>query len=229
MTEAEWLNATDPEPMLEFLRGKASDRKLHLLVVACCYRIWRLLPVACQNLCDVLERFADGLVTAAEYQAVWGRADAQALAADRDPPNALTYATASVGVSNPPTVPSISSCLDTAASAVACAAAEKAPDDDYDTTHDASRTQEMFEQVRLVLDLFGNPFRPITLDATWLRPKVVRLAQAIYDERVFDRLPSLADALEEAGCTDADILCHCRGPGPHARGCWAVDLLLGKE
>ena len=61
-----------------------------------------------------------------------------------------------------------------------------------------------------------------------MTPTVVQLAQSIYDDRAFDRLPILADALEEAGCTDAAILDHCRGPGPHVRGCWAVDLLLGK-
>jgi hypothetical protein len=54
------------------------------------------------------------------------------------------------------------------------------------------------------------------------------LAQAIDDERAFDRLPILADALEDAGCTDADLLNHCRGPGLHVMGCWVVDMLLGK-
>jgi hypothetical protein len=58
---------------------------------------------------------------------------------------------------------------------------------------------------------------------------VDRLASHIYDSRAFDRLPILADALEEAGCKDAEILAHCRGPGPHVRGCWVVDLVLGKE
>ena len=58
---------------------------------------------------------------------------------------------------------------------------------------------------------------------------MLNLAQAIYEERRFGDLPVLADALEEAGCTDADILSHCRGPGPHVRGCWVVDLLLGKQ
>ena len=56
-----------------------------------------------------------------------------------------------------------------------------------------------------------------------------KLARTIYDDRRFDLLPILADALEEAGCGDAEILAHCRGPGPHVRGCWAVDLVLGKE
>jgi hypothetical protein len=58
---------------------------------------------------------------------------------------------------------------------------------------------------------------------------VPKLAASIYEQRAFDRLPVLADALEEAGCTDADILGHLRGPGPHVRGCWAVDLILGKR
>jgi len=77
--------------------------------------------------------------------------------------------------------------------------------------------------------LFGNPFRPATLEPAWQTATVHGLAQAIYEERGFDRLPILADALEEAGCTNADILAHCRGSGSHARGCWVVDLLLGKE
>ena len=81
-------------------------------------------------------------------------------------------------------------------------------------------------------DIFGNPFRPAPLDPTWLRwneDTIPRLAQAIYDERRFQDLPILADALEEAGCTSGDILEHCRGPGPHVSGCWVVDLLLGKQ
>ena len=66
-------------------------------------------------------------------------------------------------------------------------------------------------------------------DPRWRTSNVTALAQAIYDDRAFDRLPILADALEDAGCTDADILNHCRQPGEHVRGCWVVDLVLGKE
>jgi hypothetical protein len=78
-------------------------------------------------------------------------------------------------------------------------------------------------------DVFGNPFRPVTLDPAWRTANVVSLARAIYDERAFDRMPILADALEDAGCTSADVLEHCRRPGEHVRGCWVVDLVLGKE
>jgi hypothetical protein len=85
---------------------------------------------------------------------------------------------------------------------------------------------------RWLRDLFGNPFRPVSVDPRWLRGNdaaVVKVAQGIYEECAFDRLPILADALEDAGCDQADLLGHLRGPGPHVRGCWAVDLLLGKE
>jgi hypothetical protein len=72
----------------------------------------------------------------------------------------------------------------------------------------------------LLRDLFGNPFRPVACDPAWRTPSVRRLAEVIYEEGAFDRLPILADALEEAGCDNADILSHLRGPGPHVRGCW---------
>ena len=93
-------------------------------------------------------------------------------------------------------------------------------------------------QAALIRDLFGNPFRLVAISPAilaWHDSTVVRLAQAAYDERhvtagTLDntRLLILADALEEAGCADPDILTHLRGSGPHVRGCWVVDLLLGK-
>jgi hypothetical protein len=84
-------------------------------------------------------------------------------------------------------------------------------------------------KVQLLQDVWGPlPFRHLPIDSTWLTPKVVQLAQSIYDNRAFDRLPALADALEEAGCHAADILSHCRRLGLHVRGCWVLDLILGK-
>jgi hypothetical protein len=76
--------------------------------------------------------------------------------------------------------------------------------------------------------IFGNPFRPATLDPSWRTETVVALARGIYDDRAFDRLPILADALQDAGCDNDDVLNHCRDAYPHARGCWVVDLVLGK-
>ena len=94
---------------------------------------------------------------------------------------------------------------------------------------DAAWAGERAAQSDLVRDIFGNPFRPVALDPSWLTPAVTALARAIYDDRAFDRVPDLADVLERAGCADADVLAHCHGAGPHVRGCWVVDLLLGKS
>ncbi|MBN9122373.1 MAG: hypothetical protein J0I06_25070 [Planctomycetes bacterium] len=76
-------------------------------------------------------------------------------------------------------------------------------------------------------EVFGNPFRPVDV-SPWLTSDVVALARGIYDERAFDRMPILADALQDAGCDNVNVLDHCRGPGEHVRGCWVIDLLLGK-
>jgi hypothetical protein len=93
------------------------------------------------------------------------------------------------------------------------------------------RGTEQAVQARLLRDLFGDLIRPVRVDPCWVAwnsDTIPNLAQAIYDERRFADLPILADALEDAGCTDREILDHCRGPGLHVCGCWAVDLLLGK-
>jgi hypothetical protein len=81
----------------------------------------------------------------------------------------------------------------------------------------------------LVRDIYGNPFRPAVVNPAWRLPDVVMLARGIYEDRAFDRMPALGDALEAAGCDDADILAHCRSGAEHARGCWAVDSILGKS
>jgi hypothetical protein len=88
-------------------------------------------------------------------------------------------------------------------------------------------------QAALLRDIFFLPFRSApAFDRAWLMANdglAGRLARTIYGARAFDRMPVLADALEEAGCADADVLSHCRGAGPHARGCWVVDLVSGKS
>jgi hypothetical protein len=87
---------------------------------------------------------------------------------------------------------------------------------------------ELAAAADLIRCCFGNPFRPAVLDPDWRTSTVVALATGVYSDRAWDRLPVLADALEDAGCTDPEVIGHCRGPGPHARGCWVVDLILGK-
>jgi hypothetical protein len=95
---------------------------------------------------------------------------------------------------------------------------------------------EQRAQCQLLRDLFPNPFRPLSFNPSWSTPNVIALSEVAYQERLLPsgeldvpRLAVLADALEDAGCTDADILNHLRGPGPHVRGCWVVDLLLEKK
>jgi hypothetical protein len=206
MTEAEWLTCTDPTRLLEFLRGKVSDRKLRLFACACCRRVNHLLTPELAQALEVAERFADG------------RADARARKAAR----AAAMQTPRSGSPVPP-----SAYLGDAKQRVVEALRKRAMEA---ARYTLPFGEETFRTETLRC-LFGNPYRPVQIQPAWLRWKdgtIPRLTLAIYDGRDFASLPVLADALEEAGCTDADILGHCRGPEPHARGCWVVDALLGR-
>jgi hypothetical protein len=89
---------------------------------------------------------------------------------------------------------------------------------------------ERKDQSDLLREIFDPlPFRPVNIDLRWLTSTVVDLATAIYQERAFDKLSILADALQDSGCDNQEIIAHCRSEGPHVRGCWVIDLLLGKE
>jgi hypothetical protein len=115
------------------------------------------------------------------------------------------------------------SVLSRAVAAAPKAAAYDAPDKEL------AWKAESRVQAILLRDVFGNPFRPVAFDPGWRLPYPVALAETIYDHRAFARMPELADALDGTGCTDADLLAHCKGHGPHVRGCWVVDLVLGKK
>ncbi|MBP3954889.1 hypothetical protein J8F10_06280 [Gemmata sp. G18] len=84
-------------------------------------------------------------------------------------------------------------------------------------------------QPPVLREIFGNPFRSVALSPDWLTSTAVGLASQMYESRDFGAMPTLADALQDAGCDIADVLDHCRGPGPHVRGCWVVDLVLANE
>jgi hypothetical protein len=213
MTEAEWLACGDPQPVLEFLRGKASDRKSRLFACACCRRVWHLLTdKRSRTVIEVAERFADGLSPDDELAAARSGAHAALAFVNPEDLTAEDYAALGAEAAAFPEAPR-------AAGSVAWAA------------QNCGGQGENRSQSALLRDIFGNPFRPVAADPSWLAwngGAVRNLARAIYDERAFDRLPVLADALEEAGCDNADVLGHCRGGGEHVRGCWVVDLLLGK-
>jgi hypothetical protein len=206
MTEAEWLAAEAPLAMMQFLRGKVSDRKLRLFAVACCRRHSHLLPddPSCK-LVDAAERFADGNVGKEELKAAW----------------VVAWDAGMVDVRNGTWTPGGQAARQVARDAAASGAYEGA----IEVAHAAASQSEC----QLFRCIFGNPFRPVTLNPAWRTSNVTALATAIYDDRAFDRLPILADALEDAGCDNSDLLSHCRQPGEHVRGCWVVDLVLGRE
>lgn len=225
MTEAEWNACADPAPMLEFLRGKVSDRKLRLFAVACSRRIQHLLDDEPSRLAvDVAERFADG--RAGEDERHRAAADAYRARNRNWDDDAMAAAYYAVGLNSPANSPDAEwGMVVEAAGCVLSALSQHSPAGATDEARGAEREY----QSMLLRDIFGNPFRPPTADPAWLTATVVTLAQAIYEERAFDRLPILADALEDAGCANQDVLDHCRQPGEHVRGCWALDLIMGKE
>jgi hypothetical protein len=91
------------------------------------------------------------------------------------------------------------------------------------------RDEQLNTQAAIFRDIVGNPFDPITFDSHWRTEDTLGLALGIYEDRAFGRLPLMGDALMDAGCDDERLLAHCRSTGPHARGCWAVDLILGRH
>jgi hypothetical protein len=266
MTESEWLNCADPTPMLEFLRGKASERKLRLFACACCRRIWSLLlnePEAGTSV-ERVERYTEGLAEKSDFDAMADEVDR--MPEDTDPKvvpgepetdeefrssldrsmlrtviaMAVTRTEASVyDISDRTLVCDhgtiMKSVTDAAryaamtvgrAAIIAKSAHERAAEMELDQT-------EMFCQCQMVRDIFQNPFRPVAINPAWLTSTVVSLATAIYEERSLPsgeldpaRLAVLADALEEAG-GPRELVAHLHGPGPHVRGCFAVDLCLG--
>jgi hypothetical protein len=243
MTEAEWLACTDPQKMLNFLR--ASERKLRLFAVACCRRIWCLLDDdRSRRAVEVTERYVDGLAALSELRTADEAAtdaynDATGafyrMRTDSSPPASTRPYAAAMHVTDP-RVWRLHGPADCAASSGF--KNRRGPSDQADV--DAATALERVAQAKLLRDVIGPlPFRPVPLDPAWLAwhdATIPKLAEAAYDDRDLPsghldahRLAVLADALEDAGCSDPEILGHCRGSGPHVRGCWVIDLLLGKE
>ena len=240
MNEEQWLSCVDPKPMLEFLRGKASDRKLRLFACACCRTVWQWLTD---------ERSRNG-VKAAELYADKSEFLAECRAASENSLRAMEDASGDSESAE------LGHTKWHAATAVACCT--EIPfrrDSAHDASQEARQAEScyLFESTEegvavpypepeasdgsahaaLLKDIFGNPFRPCSIPSSWLAWNdwtVKKVAEAIYQERAFEQIPLLADALEDAGCTNKDILAHCREQGAvHVRGCWVIDLLLGKS
>jgi hypothetical protein len=193
MTEAKWLAGDDPEPMLEWLRGKVSDRKLRLFGCAVARQLPRSAPERSRRreVIEIAERYAEDGVGVRRLRKAereyWIVASPDAFEAAR-------------GIG------------------------------------DEMLTGRKAELAGLMRCVFGNPFRRVVVDLTRLTADVRAMARPAYDERISEkgkldpvRLAVLADALEEAGCCDESVIEHLRAPGPHVRGCWALDLVLGRD
>ena len=245
MTEEEWRASTDPEKMLLAIRYVVSERKMRLFAIACCQRIWdRITDLRCRAAVEFAERHVEVGVRGRKGRPAVEKAGREACReADdagyqaRNQPDCATFL------------------IDANARNAALATVEGSAwfaahlasgfsanvvgwewgRDNHISPPDCERAGKLAEQrqqLPLLRDVFADPFRPPAPVAAavlaWNGGTVPKLAAAIYDEGAFDRLPVLADALEEAGCVDAALVAHCRGSGPHVRGCWAVDLILGK-
>ena len=194
MTEAEWLTGDATREMFDLVRGRASERKLRLIV---CELIRRDPDAArvenARESVELAERWADGTIT-----------DNEIIAFNQATLNVATgeeWMTLSVDIA-----------------------------DSLKLAIRADLPERVVQGALLLREAFGNPFRPATFDPAWRTSDVLALARGIYAERAFDRMPILADALQDAGCNNDDILAHCRDTSlAHVRGCWVVDLVLGKE
>jgi hypothetical protein len=216
-----WLTSDIPSAMLIGRWQTVSPRKRRLFGCACCrHALDSLTEERSRRAILISEAFADGVVGEAELKEAHDAAKAWAweVANSGHKDESLCY----FGVA--------SAAYPGNASIAASNAFVEAAEGEL------AKSATRLLHANLLRDIVGNPFNPVVADSSWLTPTVVLIAQAAYDNRTFpegtlatDRLAILSDALEDTGCTDTAILEHLRGPGPHVRGCFAVDCLLGKE
>jgi hypothetical protein len=222
--------------MLEFLRGKASERKLRLFACACCRRLSiHFKDKRSQRMVEVSELYAEGIVGADALESAFDAAAEAQEVIHWEGGDAVDQSTAEavLGLRDGLDFTQVLDGAYEAAGAVAVSEAwaeilERGGRYSHEEVTRASQEAEERAQTGLLRCIFGNPFRPITLQVAWRTSAVMALARAVHDERRFQDMRILADALEEVGCTDAEILRHLRGPGPHVLGCWALDRVLGR-
>jgi hypothetical protein len=230
-TMLNWLTLSLKRVKTSVLKTGDGRRRMRLFLCAAVRRVWHLLErEESRKAVETAERFADGEADERQLQAGWAAAKAviSTFPALEARTTVLTDFLLPHGL---------------AALGASCAAAERLQ---FVLGSWAYIARAEFgvgprgpfpsgPYCDVLRDLFGNPFRPVVVPAgkkrswlAWNGGTVVGLARQVYAERAFDRLPLLADALEDAGCDNADLLGHLRSPGPHVRGCWALDLTLGK-
>jgi hypothetical protein len=222
MTEEEWQSCTDFKAMADALQGWVSPRKDRLFNVACCRRVWHLYRKgAVRDAILVGERYADGMADRDELRAALrtihaARSTTNTYSPDGMALHAAGFTAAELNQENP---------FQAAWEVIRAVSWEEAPGANRLTVQQRERAA----LCGLLREFFPPPYRRVILSASWLTPSVDSLARGIYDDQAFDAMPILADALEDAGCTDAALLDHCRTQRMHHRGCWALDLLLGRS
>jgi hypothetical protein len=227
--EAEWLSASDPGRLFQHLfhiDATPSERKYRLFACACCRRLWPHLGSLARAVVEACEAVMDGEAAVFDPFRVWSL-ESNLLSEVGEGPaaDAARHVVWGFELSCSPRSPQEGAAEGTARYAVEAAEQAEA----------GSGMAERVVQAGLLRDLLGNPFRPSVLDPGLRTEAVLSLAQAAYEGRLLpsgvlapDHLGVLSDALEEAGCADETLLAHMRSPGPHVRGCWALDLILGK-
>jgi hypothetical protein len=239
MTEAEWLAATDlADVQAAALVNLPGPRKLRLFGCACA-RAFLWTPLAWAPVIALCERYADGLAPHEAVEEVLRRAEVPEGPREEAVPVSRVHELLELIVAPEPATG-----WKAPLRAGELPYIQKWAGDVLDIAWEALNRTYRFGKVargrlrdedltNLLRDIVGNPFRPQpAIDPAWHAwngGTIPQIARATYDERLFADLPILGDALEEAGCTSTELLGHLRGPGPHARGSWAIDLLLGKE
>jgi hypothetical protein len=222
MNEETWLTTPDVEAMLVRAPIVWDDRQRRLFACACCRRLWSILTrEQYRSAVETAERYADGRASTNELRRVtWTRERVRAIRGTKRG-DALWAVTLAASVhwrfQQEQQVARL------ARFALGCP---------RNNTMSERVREELAAQCALLRDIAGNPYRRVELDPAWLQwnnGTVRKVAEAIYEDAAFSELPVLADALEEAGCSEPVLLEHCRSAGPHVRGCWALDLLAGKR
>jgi hypothetical protein len=227
MTEAEWLACKDPGVMLEFLDGhgkrlfylppRVSDRKRVLLFCAFCHQLWEFIrPAPLRDVVRIGERFADEQAPAEEWNQV------------RDASIDYLLRTCPPHGTDEDPVTSAAELMASRCGVLSLLARDLGKVTAAMGREGQSVKVTCCDLIRCAISS-PNFFRPVAFSLEWRTSTAVALAGQMYESRDFGAMPILADALQDAGCDNEEVLNHCRGPGPHVRGCWVVDLVLGKE
>jgi hypothetical protein len=232
MTELDWLAGSNPDVMLAFLGDRPSARQWRLFAAGCLREVGHLLldHRARQGFLVLLDH-ADGLKTDADLAAAHGAATAshRYLFSAAFPRGSYDrHVLPRVAAAHQALVRATRPDLEPRSGAIDVSITLRFAD-----SHEATWRQRICKtQCDLLRDLFGNPFRSVSLPEDWLHTtgqQAAEVARAIYDDRTFDELGILADALIDADCPCDEMVRHCRDSVPHGRGCWVVDRLLAKE